>query len=118
MLASTAVAVALILTRPDFEGWYLVPPLLAGGGGTIIIQIGGRRRRQSQMLDIVDDEIEARRRRWKFQKEVDSHQSRPMRWFAIIMALFIVVPTVAIIVSSPETIEVIERWKGVFGCEC
>ena len=119
LLASTAVAIVLIITRPDFEGWQLALPILAGGGGTtIIIQLGRRRRAQSKMLDNVDEEIEAQRRQWKFQKEVESHQLRPARWIAIIVILVVTLPILGVVAANPETMEVVKRWMGLFGCSC
>lgn len=123
LLASAVVMAVLLVTRPDFEVWYLtLPALTAGGGITVNITVGRRRRRQSPMLDSVDDEIEAKRRWWEFQKKVERDRTRTDRRIAygvvIAMVLVIGLPILGVILASPGTVEVVRRWLGLFGCSC
>ena len=119
LLTSTAVTAVLLVTRQDFESWYLIPPaLVAVSGVTINIRLGRRRRPQSSMLNSVDEEIEAKRRWWEFQKRVENDGSITERQAAYVVLSLIVFAIIIAIVASPETVEVIKRWSYLFGCEC
>ena len=118
LLASTAVIITLIATRPDFDGWYLLPLLLAGGGGTTIIIQLGRRRLQTPMLDKVDEELEAKKRVWELNKKILSDgvpSMRPMMG-AVILVLGGIMAYAYL--SEPGAIDNVKEWMGLFGCSC
>ena len=67
LLVGAVMTTVLLLTRPDFEPWYLVPSFsLWGSGHAIIIKLG--RRQVSSKMAALKEELEMERLRAEHRK--------------------------------------------------
>ena len=104
----------LLLTRPDFEPWYLVPSFsLWGSGHAIIIKLG--RRQVSSKMAALKEELEMERLRAEHRKKMT------FSWTERHLGVTAIVVIVAFITGFwflANGLDGIRELLEVFGCGC
>lgn len=114
LLVAAGVSVTILVTRPDFEWWYLLPSVgLWGGGHAIIIRIG--RGQLSPETAALKDHLERDRMRHEHKRKM-KHSWAGRHTGALVMLFFIVAGGgLWLATYGPEGIR---EWLGLLGCRC
>ena len=112
------MSIVLLVTRPDFEWWFLLPPSgLLGGGHVIIIKLE-RRQMSSRMADL-KEELEMERMRAKHKERMTSSwYNRHFEVATMMVVCVIVVGLGGMMWFMSNGLEGVRELLELFGCGC
>lgn len=118
LLVAAGMTVVLLITRPDFEGWHLLPSFgLWGSGHVIIIKLG--RRQMSPERAALKDRLEMEKMKVEYEKKIRySWGDRHAGALATLLVGGIFAVAGGVFWLGTYGPEGVREWLELFGCQC